>query len=65
MKKYCKFLKDVECDMKIIWKEGREYLVTYEDEKVYYFGNPIRNGISKEYENESFIVNEIFDNLIK
>lgn len=64
--KEIKFKQDIYDGEELIWMKGVNYLVTCEDEKHYYFGQPwIINGISKEYENKLFTVIETEDNNIK
>ena len=45
----------------MIWKKDKEYLITYENEKYYYFDQPIKNGISKTYTNKFAQQFYIFD----
>lgn len=56
MERFCRFLEDVYYKNKIVWKANEEYLIAYEDEKGFYFGDPIESGIEKEYLNKKFIV---------
>lgn len=64
MKKYCKFLKDIYDNGKLIWEKGQEYLVTYEDKNHYTFGEHIKNdkggsyAIGKDAEGQMYIVTE-------
>jgi hypothetical protein len=61
--KEIKFKQDMFDGTELIWAKGVNYLVTYEDKKHYYFGQPkITNGISKSYENELFTVIETENN---
>ena len=59
MKKYCKFLQDVTDKGEIIWHKDAEHLITYEDYAYYCFGEPMINGISKEYKDKLFTVREV------
>jgi len=56
--KYCKFIKDIYFEKELVWESGKEYLVTYENESTYFFGNPIKEGISKKDENDIYVVVE-------
>lgn len=59
--KYCLFLESVyDHELKAqVWDKAAEYLVTYEDEKYYYFGEPVVNGIAKVHEGILFEIKEI------
>jgi len=52
--KCCEFLEDVYDEKELIWIKDKGYPVTFEDKKLYYFGKPLINSISKEFENELF-----------
>lgn len=54
--KYCKFLKDIYQENELVWEIDKEYLVTHETDNAYFFGNPIKEGIGKDSENDIFIV---------
>jgi len=59
--KYCEFLKDIYDDEELVWGKGLKYLVTYEDNQGYYFGDPITRGVFKADENKIYIV-RVFEN---
>jgi len=54
MKTYCKILEDVYYGDNLVWKQDEEYLVTYEDDKAFYFGSPIKYAIAKNYIDSKF-----------
>ena len=56
MKRYCKFIVNVEDSEELIWERNKKHLITYENDEYYYFGDPVFNGISKKYEGELFLV---------
>lgn len=56
MSKYCKFKESIFDGKKLIWQKNKEYLVTYENDEVYEFGNDY--GIEKACEGTKFIVIE-------
>lgn len=49
MKKYCKFLKNIYDEGKLIWEKDQEYLITYEDKNHYTFGEHIKNDKGGSY----------------
>jgi len=58
-KQYCKFNQTISDDNNIlIWEENQEYLVTFESDDTYYFGNPLTSGISKDDENKLYEIIE-------
>ena len=50
-------LRDAHC----VFERGKEYVVTYEDHDVYYLGyqNEHKVGISKQFEDELFVIEEV------
>lgn len=59
MDKYCIFNKDMYDGKQLVWRKYERYKVTFENEKVYYFGrliNDINYGIGKDSENKNYIV---------
>jgi hypothetical protein len=58
MAKYCKFINSLYKFGEMIWEIGNEYKVTFETDDVYFFGEPIENGISKKYEGKLFVITE-------
>ena len=61
-KRYCKFNQTMLDEETIIFKENQEYLITYETEDMYYFGDNIIqehiSAISKDEETKSYEIVE-------
>jgi len=57
-KKYCLFSQSVyDQELKVqVWDKAASYLITYEDDEYYYFGEPVANGISKVHEGILFTI---------
>jgi hypothetical protein len=60
MKKYCMFIYDVydNDDVELVWKKGKKYEITYENDNGYYFDRPISHGISKNDQNKLYVIIE-------
>lgn len=57
--KYCVFLETLkDSENNIVWEQGKEYLITYEDNELYCFGIPVESGIEKGLQNVKFVVVE-------
>lgn len=55
--KYCIFNKNIYDNEQLIWEKDKKYKVTFENDKLYYFGklvNDIDYGIDKQ--SESYVV---------
>lgn len=57
MKRYCIFLQDFTDKEKgeVVFKKRQKYLITHEDSENYYFGKPIKNGVSKDAKGKLFV----------
>jgi len=57
-KKYCKFLEDIYDDQELIWQKGQSYLVIFENDELYQFGD---HAISKKDEGKYYTVWSEYD----